>query len=106
MSKIKQFSSREIISWYLDNDANDFLKAFKKAAIATGEGNKYQVWQKRFDNFVITDDKDMLIKLDYIHNNPLQDRWRLRECPEDYSLSSARYYVKGEDCGLTIEELG
>lgn len=32
--------------------------------------------------------------LEYIHNNPLQEHWKLAELPEDYYYSSARYYLK------------
>ncbi|MBS1525632.1 MAG: hypothetical protein JST19_08280 [Bacteroidetes bacterium] len=36
-------------------------------------------------------------KLDYIHNNPLQERWRLADLPENYKYSSARFYERGID---------
>lgn len=31
-------------------------------------------------------------KLDYIHNNPLQEKWNLCSQPEDYLWSSAKFY--------------
>jgi hypothetical protein len=31
-------------------------------------------------------------KLDYLHNSPLQDKWKLSEYPEDYKYSSASFY--------------
>jgi len=34
-------------------------------------------------------------KLDYIHNNPLHERWNLCTLPEDYDYSSACFYEKG-----------
>jgi len=41
------------------------------------------LWNKRFDDLVITTEKQFLIKLDYIHNNPVKrglverpDKWR------------------------------
>jgi len=36
-------------------------------------------------------------KLEYIHNNPLQDKWHLAEFPEDYRYSSAKFYETGYD---------
>ena len=36
-------------------------------------------------------------KLDYIHLNPLQERWNLAENPEDYLWSSAKFYETGQD---------
>ena len=42
-------------------------------------------------------------KLNYIHLNPLQERWNLVGLPEDYRWSSAKFYDSGEDefCVLT-----
>jgi hypothetical protein len=36
-------------------------------------------------------------KLEYIHNNPVQGKWKLVEYPEDYKYSSARFYFDGSD---------
>jgi len=39
-------------------------------------------------------------KIEYIHNNPVKKN--LVEKAEDWKYSSARFYLKGEDCGLEI----
>ncbi len=36
-------------------------------------------------------------KLEYIHNNPLQEKWQLVKRPEDYKWSSAKFYETGVD---------
>jgi hypothetical protein len=36
-------------------------------------------------------------KLDYIHLNPLQEKWSLVKFSEDYRWSSAKFYDSGED---------
>jgi putative transposase len=36
-------------------------------------------------------------KLEYIHLNPLQEKWNLVIKPEDYKWSSAKFYETGED---------
>ncbi|MFN6947085.1 MAG: transposase, partial [Cytophagaceae bacterium] len=36
-------------------------------------------------------------KLDYIHLNPLQEKWNLAKSPEDYFWSSANFYETGKD---------
>lgn len=41
-------------------------------------------------------------KLNYIHNNPLQEHWKLVEYPEDYRYSSARFYHSGEQADLEV----
>lgn len=57
----------------------------------------YRFWQ-RDALAILMDSKDKLVqKLDYIHNNPLQEKWNLAETPEDYIWSSASYYETGID---------
>jgi hypothetical protein len=41
--------------------------------------------------------KVFMQKLEYIHNNPLQDKWHLVQFPEDYKYSSAKFYETGVD---------
>ncbi|MFW6311159.1 MAG: hypothetical protein ACOC1K_02875 [Nanoarchaeota archaeon] len=55
---------------------------------------------------LITGDKTYQVKLHYIHNNPVQERWELVNKPEDYRYSSARFYFKGEDVDVPISHLG
>lgn len=59
---------------------------------------KYKVWEDRFDDVYITSTNVFHIKLDYIHNNPLQEHWKLADTPENYQFSSAGYYL-GTDQG-------
>jgi putative transposase len=103
--KLKEYSAKEIIKWCLQNNENNWLTIFSTTATESKQGHKYQVWQKRFDNIAITRQKDMLIKLNYIHNNPLQERWGLCDKAEDYHFSSAGYYSNGADVGVPIIKL-
>jgi putative transposase len=103
--KLKEYSAKEIIKWCLQNNKSSWLTVFSTAASESKQGHKYQVWQKRFDNIAITLQKDMLIKLNYIHNNPLQERWGLCDKAEDYCFSSARHYSNGDDVGIPIIKL-
>jgi len=105
MGRLKEYSAKEIIDWCLQNKKKDLLNAFSTAATESKQGHKYQVWQKRFDQVVITRQEDLLIKLNYIHNNPLQERWGLCEKIEDYRYSSARCYITGEDAGIPIVKI-
>jgi putative transposase len=56
---------------------------------------KYNFWQPEPDWFLLLREKTTLQKLNYIHNNPLQERWRLAESPACYPYSSARFYETG-----------
>jgi hypothetical protein len=37
-----------------------------------------------------------LQKLNYIHNNPCQEKWQLAKAPEEYKHSSAANYISGK----------
>jgi putative transposase len=105
MGRVKEYSAKEIIYWCLNNEETGLLNVFSIAAKKSNRGHKYQVWQERFDNVVIVRQGDLLIKLNYIHNNPLQERWRLSGKIEDYRFSSANYYLTGKDVGIPIVKM-
>ena len=57
----------------------------------------FRFWQ-RDPLAVLMDSKEKFEqKLDYIHLNPLQERWNLAKSPEDYLWSSAKFYETGQD---------
>ena len=105
MGRLKEYSAKEIVNFCLQNKERSLLTIFSTAATESKQGHKYQVWQKRFDNVVITRQADLLIKLNYIHSNPLQERWGLCERIEDYRFSSAKYYITDEDVGIPIVKI-
>lgn len=57
----------------------------------------HRFWQR--DPFAVIMDsrKKLEQKLEYIHQNPLQEKWNLAAQPQDYRWSSARFYETGED---------
>jgi REP element-mobilizing transposase RayT len=58
---------------------------------------KYQIWERNplsvycFSNAVTEQ------KLNYIHQNPLQEKWSLAETPEAYQYSSASFYIENRN---------
>jgi putative transposase len=56
----------------------------------------FKVWEDRFDDVWLGGHELLEVKLNYIHNNPLQAHWNLCDHPEDYRYSSAAYYFKEE----------
>ncbi|MBS1681261.1 MAG: transposase [Bacteroidetes bacterium] len=52
----------------------------------------FKVWQDRFDDVYISSKKVFETKLEYIHNNPLQEHWNLASRPELWPDSSAMFY--------------
>ena len=65
------------------------------AMVARPDKQKYKVWEDGYFAENIFSPEFLTQKLDYVHNNPLQDHWRLAETPEDYPWSSARFYAAG-----------
>jgi putative transposase len=57
----------------------------------------YHFWQRNSLPFVLNNEETFIQKLNYIHNNPLQERWGLAETPEKYHYSSAKFYTTGVD---------
>jgi putative transposase len=58
---------------------------------------KYQFWERNPLSVDLYSRKIVYQKLTYIHNNPLQEKWKLAENPEDYWYSSYRFYEFGID---------
>lgn len=58
---------------------------------------EYRIWQR--DPLAILMDSKSKVeqKIEYLHNNPLQERWNLVDCPEKYKWSSANFYQTGYD---------
>lgn len=57
----------------------------------------YQVWERNSLSIDIYSEKVLLQKLNYLHNNPVQVKWKLAELPEDYTCSSVSFYETGDD---------
>ncbi len=56
---------------------------------------KYNFWQPEPDWFLLLKEKTTLQKLNYIHMNPLQEKWSLVDDPGKYEYSSAKFYETG-----------
>ncbi len=63
--------------------------------ISTQADRDYHFWERRPKSINILNRPVAIQKLNYIHNNPLQEHWKLAKYPEDYHYSSAAYYIKG-----------
>jgi REP element-mobilizing transposase RayT len=102
MKKWKSQSARIILE-YCRTDQAGWLSQFEENArqYIRLENQKYQVWMPRFDDYAIRNTRQLLIKLNYIHGNPLRDNL-VRECV-DYPYSSMRDYMGGTNGFIKIE---
>ena len=74
------------------NDDSQLAKLQVNAA-----DRRQQVWERNTLEVEMWNEKVFIQKLNYIHNNPLQPKWKLAELPENYKYSSASFYEKGID---------
>jgi putative transposase len=61
------------------------------------EERNHRFWQTNPKAILMDSRKKFEQKLDYIHNNPLHERWNLAKSPEEYYWSSANFYMTGKD---------
>ena len=64
-----------------------------KEYTSTQSDREYQFWERRSKSIPIINRAIAEQKLNYIHNNPLQEKWELASLPELYRYSSAGYYL-------------
>ncbi len=63
----------------------------------TSKDRQYQFWQRNPLSVYCYSVAMTEQKLDYIHCNPVQEKWNLAPLPELYYFSSARFYVENKD---------
>jgi REP element-mobilizing transposase RayT len=91
----KRFTSKAIVKAIIENPKESrkelLLEQFLKAGNKSSNVNKYQFW--RHDNHPIELWSNKVIdeKIDYIHNNPVEEGYVFK--PEDYLYSSATDYA-------------
>jgi len=90
MRDFKKFTSVEIRKQAEKDRMIDLLRTFKNNAKATRK-QEYKIWMDRFDDVIISTERMMGIKVNYIHYNPVKAG--LVERPEDWKYSSARNYL-------------
>ncbi len=94
LGDLKRFTSREIIKAIIDNPKESrkdwLLEQFRKAADQTSNVNKYQFWRHDNKPIELWSNKVIAEKINYIHNNPVEEGLVYR--PEDYVYSSAGDY--------------
>jgi REP element-mobilizing transposase RayT len=75
-------------------DSNSpYLESFRR----NKSDREFQFWQRNSYNIRVVNREICEQKLDYIHNNPLQQKWQLVKNPVDYKYSTAKYYELNQD---------
>lgn len=91
---LKKYTSREIIKFVKERNESRrewLLEHFSKTCRHLAREQKYKVWQDGNQPKIIYTPSFFWEKLDYIHNNPVEEM--IVEKSEDYLFSSARNYA-------------
>ncbi|MDZ7758111.1 REP-associated tyrosine transposase [Rhodohalobacter sp.] len=100
----KSWTARAIIDLFSDNGHYLQLHKLKKAKNPSHVDSVHQLWQEGFYPKQIFDDKMMIQKIEYIHNNPVKRGFV--DQPEEWRYSSARNYLGMESLvPVTLFEL-
>ena len=95
LADFKRFTSKAIVKAIIENpkeSRKDFLlEQFSKAGIRSSNVNKYQFWRHDNKPIELWSNKVIDEKIDYIHNNPVEEGYVFK--PEDYLYSSAIDYA-------------
>jgi hypothetical protein len=67
-------------------------------------GKKHELWQDSFDIKECRTEQFILQKLNYIHNNPCSDKWKLVKEPHHYEHSSALFYLNGKPGNTPVKD--
>lgn len=109
--KVKELNGKETPQGsFLKYTAHEFKKMlYKEGHLSTykvAAANKgYEFWQRDSLAVHLYSRKVALQKLEYIHRNPLAERWQLARHPCDYKYSSAKYYEWNEKNFTFLKDL-
>ena len=84
-----KFTAQFLIKYMIHENQHNELKQYQTSL----KDRIYNIWKRRpkwihIDNTIILEQK-----IDYVHNNPLQEKWQLVSAPELYEWSSASFYI-------------
>jgi putative transposase len=90
-------SFNKVTAQFIVNDLDENHAAVLPSFKVKDKDRSFLIWQR--DPLAILMDKREKLeqKLDYIHNNPLNEKWNLAKRPEEYYWSSAKFYESNRD---------
>jgi len=95
LGDFKRFTSKEVVKAIIDNPRESrrewLLEQFEKAGVNSSNVNKYQFWRHDNKPIELWSNKVIDEKINYIHNNPVEDGLVYK--PEEYVYSSAKDYA-------------
>ncbi len=104
MRESRKHTARQIIRQY-QAENNQRAQAFLEQAANHIPGQCYKVWKDGYDARNVFSPDFLEQKLEHIHNNPCQPHWELVKRPEEYTRSSARYYLLDEPAIIAVNDV-
>jgi len=98
------FTAHAILHRLREEGRAELLEFFAERADSDA-GKRHQIWMPIEAKNVFSAEF-LRQKVEYIHNNPVQDHWRLVEARADYAYSSACFYDRGEKPMIEVDDLG
>ena len=94
----KRFIGYEIVNRLEQQDKKDILQQLQDAVNSSDKkkGKLHEVWEDSFDWKECNSSAFIVQKLDYMHSNPVVGKWQLAVNAIEYSHSSAKFYITGE----------
>lgn len=90
---------RDIHKWVSRQIINDLTitapQELEKCRV-NAKDRKYQIWERNALPVVLYTPDVIAQKLKYIHENPLQEHWKLVDTPEKYKYSSSGFYLNND----------
>ncbi len=87
-----RFTAQQI-KFELQKNNPVFLEQFR----VTAKDRTYQIWERNALSIDLWTHELIKQKLNYIHLNPIKEKWKLAFVPEDYKYSSAKFYYTDID---------
>jgi hypothetical protein len=95
MRDLKSFSSKKLLNTIADNPRESrrewLLEMMNRAGEKNSNNECYQLWKQHNQPIVLNNAEIFEQKLNYIHNNPVEEE--IVSNPEDYLYSSATDYA-------------
>ena len=100
----KRFIGYEIIKRLTEKNEKALLTQLSGAVNSSDRkrGKLYELWEDSFDWKECTSPAFVEQKLLYMHNNPCSGKYNMVTNPEDYTHSSAKYYLTGIQSVYTV----
>lgn len=102
MRDFKKFTSTEIRKQLERDNKVHIIERLRMNAIKYPK-QKFKLWMDRYDDLIITTEKTLHTKVDYIHMNPVKAG--LVKNPEDWLYSSARNYILNDNSIIEVNPI-